>query len=135
MAQEREEQISFWSPMASARRIDFAHSMNDRVYLAIWEFEINTDFRAQFEETYGSDGAWARLFRQSGEYRGTKLIRDLTRPGRYLIFDYWTSREAFHRFKQGHSAEYANLDQQCERLTDHEAMVGEFEQFPAAPDL
>jgi heme-degrading monooxygenase HmoA len=108
--------------------------MNDRAYLAIWEFEINTDFCSQFEETYGSEGAWARLFRQSPEYRGTKLIRDLTRRGRYLTLDYWTSRDAFHRFEQAHAAEYANLDQQCERLTDHEAMVGEFDQFPAAPD-
>jgi heme-degrading monooxygenase HmoA len=108
--------------------------MNDRAYLAIWEFEVNADFRSQFEKTYGSEGAWARLFRQSPEYRGTKLIRDLTRPGRYLTLDYWTSRDAFQRFKQAYAAEYANLDQQCERLTDHEAMVGEFEQFPAAPD-
>jgi hypothetical protein len=49
--------------------------------------------------------------------------------------DYWTSREAFRRFKEAQAAECANLDQQCEGLTDHEAMVGEFEQFPAARDL
>ncbi|MBZ5655926.1 MAG: hypothetical protein LAO56_11710 [Acidobacteriia bacterium] len=100
-------------------------------YLAIWEFEINPKSRAQFEEIYGPDGAWARLFRQSPDYRGTKLIRDLTHPGRYLTLDSWLSREAFHTFKQVHAAEYAMLDKQCESLTEHEEMVGEFEEAPA----
>lgn len=100
-------------------------------HVAIWEFEIKTECRAQFEEIYGPDGAWARLFRQSPDYRGTKLIRDLNRPGRYLTLDDWSSREAFHIFKQAHAAEYVLLDQQCESLTEHEAMVGEFEEAPA----
>jgi heme-degrading monooxygenase HmoA len=102
--------------------------MNDSAYLAIWEFEIKPDSRAQFEEIYGPDGTWARLFCQSPDYLGTKLTRDLTRPRRYLTLDYWTSREAFHGFKRAHAAEYAMLDKQCESLTEHEVMVGEFEE-------
>ncbi|MBZ5546901.1 MAG: antibiotic biosynthesis monooxygenase [Acidobacteriia bacterium] len=100
-------------------------------YLAIWEFEIKADCRAQFEEVYGPDGAWAQLFRQSPDYLGTKLLCDLTRPGRYLTLDSWSSREAFHTFKQAHAAEYETLDKQCEGLTEGEAMVGEFEEAPA----
>jgi heme-degrading monooxygenase HmoA len=97
-------------------------------YLAIWEFEIKPESRAQFAEIYGQDGAWARLFRRSTEYRGTKLLRDLTRPGRYLTLDHWSSREAFHVFKQEHATEYAALDKQCESLTERETMIGEFEE-------
>jgi heme-degrading monooxygenase HmoA len=97
-------------------------------HLAIWEFEIKLESRAEFEEFYGPDGAWAHLFRRSTEYRGTKLLRDLTRPGRYLTLDHWSSREAFHVFKQEHVTEYATLDKQCERLTERETMVGEFEE-------
>jgi heme-degrading monooxygenase HmoA len=105
--------------------------MSDSSYLAIWEFEIKLESRALFEETYGPDGAWARLFRQSPDYRGTRLVRDLTDPGRYLTFDDWTSREAFRSFKQAHAAEYAILDKQCESLTEREAIIGEFEEVPA----
>ena len=100
-------------------------------YLAIWEFEIKAASRAQFEEIYGADGAWAQLFRQNPDYRGTKLLRDLARPGRYLTLDYWPSRESFSSFKQAHAAEYATLDRQCESLTEREGMVGEFEEAPA----
>ena len=103
-------------------------------YLAIWRFEIKAESRAPFEEIYGPDGAWARLFRQSPDYRGTKLLRDLSRPGRYLTLDHWSSREAFHVFKQEHATEYATLDKQCESLTEREAMVGEFEEARAKPD-
>jgi heme-degrading monooxygenase HmoA len=103
-------------------------------YLAIWEFEIKPESRAQFEESYGPDGAWTRLFGQSPDFLGAKLIRDLTRPGRYLTLDHWTSREAFHAFKQDHAAEYAALDKRCERLTEREAVVGEFEEASAQPD-
>jgi heme-degrading monooxygenase HmoA len=102
-----------------------------RNYLTIWEFEIKPESRGQFEEIYGPDGAWARLFRQSPDYLGTKLTCDLTRPRRYLTLDYWTSREAFHKFKRVHAAEYETLDRQCESLTEHEAMIGEFEDAPA----
>jgi len=101
--------------------------MSDGPYLAIWEFQIKPEFRAHFEEVYGPDGAWAQLFRQSPGYRGTRLIRDLTRPGRYLTLDHWSSREALHSFKQAQATEYAALDKQCESLTEREAMVGEFE--------
>lgn len=105
-----------------------------RNYLAIWEFEIKPESRAQFEEIYGPDGAWARFFGQSPDYLGTKLTRDLTRPRRYLTLDYWTSREAFHGFKRAHAAEYETLDRQCKSLTEREVMVGEFEEAPAKPE-
>ena len=100
-------------------------------YLALWEFQIKPESRAQFEEIYGPDGTWARLFRQSPDFLGTKLIRDLARPGRYLTLDSWTSCEAFHAFKEGHAAEYETLDQRCENLTERETMVGEFEEVLA----
>lgn len=94
---------------------------------AIWEFEVKPEAIYAFEEIYGPDGAWAQLFRRSPDYRGTELIRDLERPGRYLTLDHWTSREALQRFKQEHRAGYAALDKQCESLTEREVFIGDFE--------
>jgi len=96
-------------------------------YLAIWEFEVQPECRARFEEIYGAEGAWTQLFRRSPDFLGTKLVRDITRSGRYLTIDYWSSRGAFHAFKQEHADKYAALDRECERMTKREAMVGEFE--------
>ena len=95
-------------------------------YVAIWEFEIKPEERPKFESIYGPEGAWAQLFRESPEYRGTRLLHDITRPHRYLTLDYWTSREALQKFKQDYARLYAALDQQCEALTENEKLVGEF---------
>ena len=95
-------------------------------YVAIWKFEINPEARSQFETIYGSEGAWAQLFRKSPEYRGTEIVQDDERPQTYLTFDYWTSRDALDKFKQAHAEEYAALDRQCERLTASEVFLGHF---------
>jgi hypothetical protein len=105
-------------------------SVRDCSYLIIWQFQIKTGLRAQFEQIYGADGAWARLFRDSQDYLGTTLVRDRDRAGCYLTIDHWTSRQALLQFKQEHPIEYAALDRRCESLTEREALIGEFEEVP-----
>jgi quinol monooxygenase YgiN len=101
-------------------------------FTAVWEFQVKPEAVSAFESIYGPDGAWAQLFRQSPDYLGTELIRDLDRPGRYLTLDHWTSREALQSLKQNLHVEYAALDQQCESLTEREVFLGNFESLPAA---
>lgn len=96
-------------------------------FLVLWEFLVKPEARLAFEKAYGPDGKWAQLFRQSAEYLGTDLLRDLVRPERYLTLDRWASRDALSRFKQSHQSAYAALDKRCEALTEHEALLGEFE--------
>ena len=101
-------------------------------YLVVWEFQVKLEAQFAFEHIYGRAGDWARLFSQSPNYRGTRLLRDLNEPGRYLTFDYWTSREALHEFKEAHQAGYDAFDKQCESLTDDESLLGEFESLSAS---
>lgn len=103
-------------------------------YLALWEFQVKPEFTPDFEATYGPDGAWAQLFRQSLDYLGTKLLRDLNHPGRYLTIDHWTSRESLHRFKKDNQPAYTALDKQCERLTERETFLGDFEDIAPHPE-
>ena len=96
-------------------------------YLALWEFQVKPESISAFEETYGPDGAWAQLFRQSPDYLGTELLRNLDHHGRYVTLDNWTSRGSLHRFKQDHQSAYAALDNQCDSLTEKETFLGDFE--------
>jgi hypothetical protein len=101
-------------------------------YWVVWEFKVKPEAQLAFEQIYGPNGAWVRLFRYSADFRGTRLLRDLSLPGHYLTFDRWTSREALHDFKRVHQADYDALDQQCESMTENESLVGEFDSLFAS---
>jgi|HubBroStandDraft_1064217.scaffolds.fasta_scaffold03106_2 quinol monooxygenase YgiN len=117
---------------ARPRRLDCLNTDSPH-YLVIWEFQVKPETKLAFEQAYGPEGDWARLFRQCPDYRGTQLVRDTDRPGRYLTFDRWTSRATFDQFKQAHRADYDAFDQRCAALTDDESLIGEFELLSASP--
>jgi len=97
-------------------------------YCAVWEFQVKAEEVAEFENIYGPEGLWAQLFRRSPAYVGTELLRDTERSGRYLTIDRWNSPDGLQQFKRQYAAEYAALDMRCERLTETERFVGNFEE-------
>jgi len=100
--------------------------IGDLMFVVIWKFEIAEEKVAAFEAAYGPEGAWAKLFRASADYRGTELLRDAYVPGSYLTIDRWTSEEAFRAFRKDHDGEYEILDRQCDALTGKETRVGAY---------
>jgi heme-degrading monooxygenase HmoA len=97
------------------------------VHAIVWEFEVRDGAEKPFEEAYGPDGAWARLFRNADGFLGTELLRDTRRPRRYLTIDRWRSLEDFAHFRQTHREEYAALDRRCEAWTASEVALGEWD--------
>ena len=96
------------------------------MFVVVWQFEVAEEKIAAFETAYGSDGAWAQLFRKSPEYKGTELLRDAYESGKYLTIDRWTSEEAFRAFLKQHDADYEALDRSCDALTEHETRIGAY---------
>ena len=96
-------------------------------FIAAWEFQVKTNKQRAFERAYGPQGDWVRLFRQGEGYVRTEMFRDPEKPGRYVTLDFWTSRLAYLRFKGQHLAAYKALDKRCEKLTQSERRIGEFE--------
>ena len=96
------------------------------MFIIVWQFEISEENITAFEVAYGPDGAWAQLFRESSDYKGTELLRDAYMPGNYLTIDRWTSEEAFRGFRREHDAAYEALDRQCDALTAKESRVGAY---------
>jgi hypothetical protein len=93
----------------------------------VWEFTISVEQRAPFESAYKSDGVWAQLFRRDRAYRQTTLIHDTEQSGRYLTIDVWEDRDSYLSFKERFAADYHKIDEDCERLTLSERLVGIFE--------
>jgi heme-degrading monooxygenase HmoA len=96
------------------------------MFVVVWQFEIAEEKVAVFEAAYGSEGAWAQLFRCSPDYQGTELLRDAYIPGSYLTIDRWASEEAFRAFRKDHDADYESLDRSCDSLTSRETRIGAY---------
>ena len=92
----------------------------------VWEFTVSPELIVAFEEAYRPDGIWAELFRRDSAYRETILLRDFAQAGRYLTIDVWENRESYSGFKERFAAEYRRIDEQCERLTSSERLIGMF---------
>jgi heme-degrading monooxygenase HmoA len=95
-------------------------------FLVIWEFTVREDKETVFEQAYGPDGEWARLFRRDPAYAGTELVRDSKRKRKYLTLDYWASQEAYDAFRERHLAEYKAIDAKCEAMTESEREIGRY---------
>jgi len=96
------------------------------MYLLIWEYQVAEAKRPAFEQAYGPDGEWVRLFARAKGYMGTELCRDGEFPRRFLSIDRWASAAAYQRFQQERSAEYHALDLRFEGLAEQESFVGAF---------
>lgn len=97
------------------------------MFVAVWEFQVREAAQASFEALYGTNGAWAELFRSDPAYRGTELLRAGGSSSRYITIDRWDSAEAYRRFRQRETAAYAALDARGAALTASERLLGEFE--------
>ena len=92
------------------------------MYVIVWRFTAADP--VTFEEHYGPNGTWAQLFRRSGDYLRTDLLRG---SDVYLTLDWWTSLDAYNAFRAEHAEEYARVDAACESVTTFEERLGEFE--------
>lgn len=96
------------------------------MYTILWSFQPDPARIAEFEQAYGPDGDWARLFRRGAGFLGTELLRDPAEPGRYLTADRWVSTEDYEAFRSAFQEQYEHLDRACEALTVSERLVGRF---------
>jgi heme-degrading monooxygenase HmoA len=97
------------------------------MFCYLYEYVVRAGDEARFEAAYGADGPWVALFRRSPEYLGTELGRDVAEPRRYFTIDRWTSRDACLAFRESVRAELDSIDRECERLTESERALGDFE--------
>lgn len=92
----------------------------------IWQFQVDPDCQAKFEEYYGIDGTWVQLFRRAPGFMETLLLKDRSVSGRYITIDRWRSEESHDHFRRNFAVEYAQLDNECNTLTSDEQFLGAF---------
>jgi len=96
------------------------------VYIYIWKFYINDNYKNEFEYLYGLEGAWVKLFKKDPMYIKTELISDLKYPKQYLTIDYWQTKEAYKLFHFNNKNRYIEIDAVGKKFTNKEEFLGEF---------
>lgn len=95
-------------------------------FIYVWAYRVAPGSGVEFQQLYGPEGGWVRLFRQAPGYLGTDLYRDRDDEDRYLTIDRWESEEAFRAFRVRFAEEFERLDNAGEHLTLEETSLGEF---------
>ena len=102
----------------------YAGPMTTDEHVILWQFFVKPGCEADFEDAYGEEGAWVRLFAQGEGYLGSELLRSTTAPNLYLTIDRWRSVDDFANFREVHAAQYAALDARCAEWTASENLIG-----------
>jgi hypothetical protein len=93
----------------------------------LWTFRVPADRELEFVRVYGPEGDWVRFFTGARGYVGTRLLRDLSGPHRYLTEDTWDTALDYDRFSAEQRLRYDELDVECQALTVDERLIGIFE--------
>jgi heme-degrading monooxygenase HmoA len=96
------------------------------VFIVVWEYEVKAGCEERFREAYGSEGAWAELFRRTPGFLMVELVRSVQHPARFFTFDHWSSADVFRDFCMTHAAAYEALDTRMAGLTEWERRIGAF---------
>lgn len=96
------------------------------MYTIIFEFFVFKGKAKAFEELYGQEGAWVKLFRKSSGYKGTELMINPEDPHHYITVDKWQSEEIYYAFLHEHQKEYQKIDALGDSFTFDQRRVGAF---------
>jgi heme-degrading monooxygenase HmoA len=96
-------------------------------YTVIWEFEVQPDKLAEFEQIYDSQGDWVQLFMRGKGFINTELVQNIETNNRYIVLDHWQSRTHYLLFREAFNQEYDAIDVKSRSLIIQEKLLGAFE--------
>ena len=92
----------------------------------VWNFEIVPDEGENFERFYGADGEWTKLSRRSRSFLGSSFLKDLARPERYVLVEYWSEMLVYEKHLADFDPEVHELETQREKFVVKMEAIGVF---------
>lgn len=92
-----------------------------------FRYRVHPSQAKAFEEAYGPNGPWARLFAQHEGYLRTRLFRHREDAMTYVTADVWETKEDWDRFRTESALAYARLDRDLHMLYLEELLLGYYE--------
>ena len=92
----------------------------------VWNFETLPDQGDKFERFYGADGEWTKLSRRSRSFLGSSFLKDIARPGRYVLVEYWSEMLVYEKHLADFDDEVHQLEEQRQRFVERIEAIGVF---------
>jgi len=96
------------------------------MFTILWKYKVKPEYRHVFEQEYGPDGTWAKLFSESEGYQGSYLQRSEEEPSTYLLLDTWADKAAYLGFLQRQEKHYREQSTAFEYLYELEELLGTY---------
>ena len=92
----------------------------------VWNFETVPGQGEEFERFYGVDGEWTKLSRRSRSFLGSSFLKDLARPERYVLVEYWSEMVVYEKHLSDFDDELHRLERERERFVERMEAIGVF---------
>ena len=92
----------------------------------VWHIEIVPDQGEAFERFYGADGEWTAVSRRSRSFLGSSFLKDLARPERYLLIEYWSEMLVYERHLADFNSDLHELELQRQNFVVRMEALGVF---------
>ena len=92
----------------------------------VWNFETLPDQGDEFERFYGADGEWTKLSRRSRSFLGSSFLKDIARPERYVLVEYWSEMLVYEKHLADFDDELHRLEEQRQRFVERMEAIGVF---------
>lgn len=84
----------------------------------VWNFETVPGQGEEFERFYGVDGEWTKLSRRSRSFLGSSFLKDIARPERYVLVEYWSEMVVYERHQRSAANDLRELDTRRDELCE-----------------
>lgn len=96
------------------------------MFIVIWKYQVKAGCEEAFENMYGPQGDWVRLFQAHSGYSQTILLKESPEKPIYQTLDFWNSQEVYEEFYYDNEPEISRLDQNGDEFTLSEMLIGRF---------
>jgi hypothetical protein len=96
------------------------------VVAVVWNFEIVPAEGDNFERFYGADGEWTKLSRRSRSFLGSSFLKDIARPDRYVLVEYWSEMLVYEKHLADYDDDVHRLEEQRAKFVARIEAIGVF---------
>jgi hypothetical protein len=92
----------------------------------MWQFDVKAGHEKEFEQLYGSEGAWTAMNRHTRSYLGSSFLNDQNLASRYVLIEYWSEMVVAEPARGVRGTAVAAFEQQRTALIESIQPMGVF---------